>query len=184
MDIDRALRLWKEAAVYRKFLRKFVRDYRQCVGEMQGSERAHARARAHKLRGAAGSLVLEGIFQAAKALEYSLAGGLPVEGAYTALQQALDDALLQIQAYAGEEPESEPATPADRERLRQVLQLALQRLEEDSPSAVEPVLVELATLLPAPDLRALRDALESFAFEAGKGAVRLLAEQHRIELED
>ena len=94
MDIDRALRLWKEAAVYRKFLRKFVRDYRQCVGEMQGSERAHARARAHKLRGAAGSLVLEGIFQAAKALEYSLAGGLPVEGAYAALQQALDRPYL------------------------------------------------------------------------------------------
>ncbi len=186
MDMDRALVLWKDASVYRKFLHKFVRDYQHCVSEMRNMDPVAAKAHAHKLRGAAGSLVLDGLVQACRALEQCLTCGVPSQDAYALLQQALDGTVAQIHVYAGVEPQcADAASPAtiDRNLLRPLLLLALQRLEEDSPAAVEPVLADLATLLPAAELLALRGALESYAFDACKLAVRFLARQHHIQLE-
>lgn len=188
MDLDRALGLWREAAVYRKFLHKFVRDYRHCVAEMRKLDPLAAKVQAHKLRGAAGSLVLDGVVQASLVLEHCLATGTDTQDAYAALQRAMQGALAQIEVYAGLESQCADIAPAlraplDRKRLRPLLLLALQRLEEDSPAAVEPVLEDLAALLPAVELLALRGALESYAFDACKLALRFLARQHHIQLE-
>jgi HPt (histidine-containing phosphotransfer) domain-containing protein len=192
MDVERALAIWKDAEVYRKFLRKFARDYGPCVGEMRASASAAAKARAHKLRGAAGSLVLDGIAHAAQVLEHCLGSASNPQAAYATLQQELDVALAQIQAYAGAEPQLAPSAqgpavphlaPTERDRLRQLLQRALQRLDDDTPAAVEPVLAELADVLPHAALAPLRSALENYAFDAGKRAVHTLATQHQLQLE-
>jgi PAS domain S-box-containing protein len=187
LDPERALAIWKDAEVYRKFLRKFARDYRHCVTELRNGDLPAAKALAHKLRGAAGSLVLQGIVQATQALEHCQVNQLPPEAAYAALQKAFDVALLQIEAYAGAEPatveDSAAAALTDPTRLQQLLRLALLRLEEDSPSAVEPVLAEITALLGVSDLLPLRNALESYQFEACKRAVRALAERHQLALE-
>jgi CheY-like chemotaxis protein len=187
LDPERALAIWKDVEVYRKFLRKFARDYRHCVTELRNGDLPATKALAHKLRGAAGSLVLQGIVQATQALEHGLTSDLPLDAAYADLQKAFDMALLQIEAYAGAEPAtvqgSASAALVDPTQLQQLLRLALLRLEEDSPSAVEPVLAELTAVLGGSDLLPLRNALESYQFEACKRAVHALAQRHQLLLE-
>jgi CheY-like chemotaxis protein len=187
MDIERAVSIWKDAGVYRKFLRKFARDYRLCVSEMRSGDVVAAKARAHKLRGAAGSLVLGGIVQATQELEQCLASGANPDPAYAGLQGAFDVALAQIQVYAGSDPgDTQDAPPpglTDPARLRALLQSALLKLEEDSPSLVEPVLADLTAMLGVADLMALRSALENYQFDACKREVRALAARHHITLE-
>jgi HPt (histidine-containing phosphotransfer) domain-containing protein len=100
-DIERALGLWKQAEVYQQFLRKFARDYRLCVAEMRPLAPDAVRSRAHKLRGAASSLVLEPLVEATRALEDCLAAGQDPQAALDALQLTLDQAMARIQAYAG-----------------------------------------------------------------------------------
>jgi hypothetical protein len=154
---------------------------------MRSTDVAAAKARAHKLRGAAGSLVLNGIVQATQELEQCLASGANPDPAYAALQTAFDEALLEIQAYAGSDAgdaqDPQPPAQTDPARLRALLQDALLKLEEDSPSVVEPVLADLTTLLGAADLLPLRSSLENYQFDACKRAVKALAARHHLSLE-
>ena len=93
------LALWKDAAVYRQYLRKFAHHYAGSVRDMAPAGPAAA-ALAHKMAGAAGSLALEQVAAQAREACRVLRAAADPGAALTNLQAALDTALESIWRYA------------------------------------------------------------------------------------
>ncbi|MEI6413744.1 MAG: PAS domain S-box protein [Pseudomonadota bacterium] len=104
LDIEQGLNLWKDAEVYRKFLRKFAADYadstRIMTQALAGNDRDKATKLAHKLKGAAGSLALSEVVSQASEIHQKLKAGAGVDEALEAFQQVLETALASIDRYA------------------------------------------------------------------------------------
>ena len=184
MHVEYALGIWRDDAVYQKFLRKFAADYGKCVAAMRNSSLAQAKAQAHKLRGAAGSLALERLAYASQLLEAALDAGHGFEAAYLELQSTLNTTLEHIQLYAGaavNAPEPGPRLMDPVEVLR-LLREATRRLEDDSPGQVEPVFNLLDKMVASGDMALLRRTLENFDFDACKTAVVALAAKLELQL--
>ena len=111
MAVERALRLWMDAAVYRIYLRKFVLAYSDAAAIAERSERPAAQALAHKLRGSAGNLAPDGVASAAAELEQALNEAGDPTDCLAGLQSAMDTALKSIDRYAPPEAQA-GASPA------------------------------------------------------------------------
>ena len=98
--VERALRLWMDAAVYRIYLRKFVLAYSDAASIAERSKRPAAQALAHKLRGSAGNLALDGGASAAAELEQALNEGGDPTDCLAGLRSTMDTALKSIDRYA------------------------------------------------------------------------------------
>jgi HPt (histidine-containing phosphotransfer) domain-containing protein len=183
LDIDRALRSWRDAERYKTFLRKFLQDYGHCADQLRASDTDTARALLHKLVGAAGSLVLDDIAAAARQLHQSLAQGLRPERDFMALQDAFARAQGPILGYVGDVPVAAGRLPATQDvaLLAQLLQQLLQALEQDTPLAAEPALQALAERLPAGDVLPLQSALQGFDFSLCKREALALAARIKLQ---
>lgn len=105
LDVAQGMRIWQNKSVtYHLFLRKFVQDYANFMGELtvalQGRDIQTAKALAHKIKGVAGNLALGDVALAAARLETQCAAGATdIETAE--LHTALDTALHSIALYLG-----------------------------------------------------------------------------------
>ncbi len=186
LAVGRGLASWKDADVYRQFLRKFARDYADCVREMSGAERMLASTLAHKLTGAAGNLALVDVAALAADADRVLRAGHDPTAALAALQVALTTTLASIQRYAPTEVSSNVAPPdAGRlEAMAPLLHRLLAAFDTDNPNAVRSVLSELRKVLPPASIAPLENAVENFDFRDGEFAARNLAEELGISPED
>lgn len=184
ISVGRGLGLWMDAGVYQQYLRKFARDYRDCVQAMAGSEPAVAATLAHKLKGAAGSLALPDIARMADETDRMLQTGDDTAACFTRLQTALDTALISIAQYAPSDiaAENQPAGDVDRAEAATLLEKLLAGLNTDRTSAIRPVLAELDKVLPSDCLAAIHAAVEAFDFRAGEAATRALATELNISI--
>jgi two-component system sensor histidine kinase/response regulator len=102
--LDAGLANWKDATIYKRYLRKFARDYAHSVDEISArlgrAEPLPACALAHKLQGAAASLALVQVPLLARDLQQVLHSHGDSVAALAALQGALDIALASIAQYA------------------------------------------------------------------------------------
>ena len=101
------LALWKDASIYRQYLRKFAHHYVGSVRDMAQAGPA-AVALAHKMAGAAGSLALEQVAVQAKEAGRVLRAGDNPAPALASLQAALDTARDSIARYAPAEAAGVP----------------------------------------------------------------------------
>jgi HPt (histidine-containing phosphotransfer) domain-containing protein len=192
LDVAQALAVWRDAARYQTFLRKFLHDYAHCVEQLRASDVVTARALTHKLVGAAGSLVLIDIAAAARKLHQTLTLGQAPEPELIALQTAFDQAQGAILQYLGEAPSALAGTTglqpdmlklAELAELARLLKQVLAALEEDTPLAVEPELEVLAKLLSADHVAPLQKALQDFNFSLCKDELRRLAGKMNVQLD-
>jgi CheY-like chemotaxis protein len=98
--LDAGLANWKDEAIYRRYLRKFARDYAGSVHDIARADIAPACALAHKLQGAAASLALVQVALLARQAQQVLRSQADPVAALAALQGALDTALASIAHYA------------------------------------------------------------------------------------
>jgi signal transduction histidine kinase/DNA-binding response OmpR family regulator len=191
IDFNKGLRLWRDEAVYHRYLRRFVESHAQNAVQIADllarQKRVEAAAMAHKLKGAAGSLALTQIEQLAGEIEHALKERTDPQGSVTLLQAALAAALPVIAALPSgnsSELEAVPLT-ADIVTLVTPLLKDLQRvLEQDNPDAVEPIVSGLALRLPAARLQNLRRAIDAFDFRAARAQARSLAEHLGVALKE
>jgi hypothetical protein len=186
LNIDQALQTWRDAAVYASFLRKFVRDYANFVNGLRDAPPSTVRAQAHKLRGAAGSLVLSDIAVAAAELEHAAKADLPTTQPLDALDAVILATFAEIKLYTGEESDvqPDPVQTVSTATLSATFRKTLLALDEDSPTNVEPLLKVIRTSVSAEDMVPLQEALTNFDFEACKTEVRALARKYNIKCED
>jgi PAS domain S-box-containing protein len=185
LNIVQALQIWRDAAVYASFLRKFMRDYADFVNDLRGTTSATIKAQAHKLRGAAGSLVLSALSAAAAELENASNADLPTAQAIDVLNTVMTVTFDEIKLYIGEETDvqPDPVQVISAAGLSATFRKTLVALDEDSPTNVEPLLEEIRASVSAEDMVPLQEALASFDFETCKTAVRALARKCNVKLE-
>ncbi len=186
LALEQGLETWKDAAIYRRYLRKLAREYADVVTQMSTAEPTQAAALAHRLRGAAGNLGLLQVAEAALAAEQAIGAGAGAAATLADLQRTMDTALASIAAYAAAEVQAPPlaaAVAAAPTWVAELLALTLQALDTDSPDAAEALLAELAGAIPGERLEPLRAALEDFDFRAAEQAVRTLANDLGLALE-
>jgi HPt (histidine-containing phosphotransfer) domain-containing protein len=144
----------------------------------------------HKLRGAAAQLGLEALAQiATEAERLAVEAGDP-SSALPGLRHTLQETLAAIERLASESAPAtagmvatEEARALDPTHLPQLLQLA-QALETDDIAAMEPLLDQLATVLPLTLLTPLRQAVESYDFNAAKQLVQAAIVRLQSQTED
>jgi CheY-like chemotaxis protein len=190
LDIERGLGIWRQADVYRKFLRKFSVDYADCGRRISRAvelgDRSAAAALAHKMKGAAANLALVDVARCAAEIDQTVKAGGDLGGLLARFQQALDTSLVSIAGYAPAiESVSASPVPLEREsaaRVAATLQELLQTLDADNPDGAEPLLNELASALPAELLQSVGMMLNDFDFRGAEAATRQLAETLGISL--
>ena len=183
IDMQQALRVWQDAAIYQRVLTTFATHYADAptvlAGLLDQRDRKGAAALLHKMKGAAGSLVLTEIAAIAGRMEGALARDEDLVAESHQLRDALDRTLAAIGQLA--RPPAEPARPAeapiDPDRAGPLLDAMLRALDTDSPDRAEELLVELAPLLPTERISELSVCLEAFDFRAAETVVhRLVAD--------
>ena len=184
LAIQRGLAIWREPAVYQRYLRKFAEDYGNSARTIAASDSFDGATLAHKLLGAAGNLALLDVAQAASEIDRTLQVGDDITAVLNALQTALDTALASILLYAPDATDR-AATPAPMETGETALLLTqiLGALNADNPSVVEPLLQKLRKRLPVHQLATLISAVDNFDFRGGEAAAHSIAAQLGIILE-
>ena len=99
VDIEYGLTIWKNPKHYRDCLLVFVKNYTDCVSEMNQMDDTNASAIAHKLKGSAGNLAIVDVAKTASELEHALRSGDNPADLYIRLQAALDTALASITKF-------------------------------------------------------------------------------------
>ncbi|MFH1871082.1 MAG: response regulator [Pseudomonadota bacterium] len=185
IDVERGLAVWQEEVVYKQYLRKFARDYGSSLDDIPGLNPDDASRFAHKLKGAAGNLALMQVAAQAGDVEGILHEGGDPAGCFENLRAALVAAVESIEQYAGAgNSDAEQATgDVDLAKVAALLALTLKACNSDNPDGVEPLLIELDSLLPAEQRAPLRDAVQTFDFRGAEAATRALASSLNISLE-
>ena len=191
IDIKAGLRVWRQAAVYGKFLRKFAADYQDCAQvltqALHRGETTYAAAVAHKLKGAAGNLALADVAACAAELEQRLKSGAHAATKVSTLQSALEIACASIAIYAPGGPNGtgvdSVTTPEQLQHLQIGLPSLLVALDADDMDAAEHHLMELERLVGPEPLAWVHATLSDFDFRGAEAAVRQLCERFDIALE-
>ena len=191
LDVEAGLKTWRQKSVYARFLRKFVQDHTDAAAQMvqtlQRGEHQAVSTHAHKIKGAAGNLALVDVARCARDIDNGIKNHLDVAEALEQLHQALQVAQASIARYAPEgelasASSAEPDTACTAQALP-LLEALLQALDADNPDAAEPLLGELAQLLPAASLELVRSTLTDFDFRgaevATRGLLQSLQTSHR-----
>jgi signal transduction histidine kinase/CheY-like chemotaxis protein/HPt (histidine-containing phosphotransfer) domain-containing protein len=184
MAMAEALKVWRDPAVYRRFLAKFAHDNAGCVQRMREwlaqGDSGQAGAMAHKIKGSAGNLSLPALAQAAERVERRLMGGADATAELAAMQAAFDEACRLIRDATTEAEAAQPAAPAAAVgQPRAVLDELLVALDGDNPDLAAPLLRQLDGLVPKARLARLRGHVDDFDFRAAEAEARALV----VELE-
>ncbi|MEA3642945.1 MAG: ATP-binding protein [Lamprobacter sp.] len=209
LAVGRALALWKDVEVYRRYLRGFAKEYAEVIALIRTAVPGEARRIAHQIKGAAGNLGLEEVAAQAAALERDCASAdadranldsaladadgsraAPTAALHAALHAALEQAFAAIARYAPDEttPTLAESTPVeqgspDAARIVPLLRAALEAFAGFDPIGAEPALAQLARELPGAQLTAVRQAIDDLDATAGRAAVAALAARLGVELE-
>ena len=190
LDIDRGLRAWKDAAVYRKFLNKFIVDYGNAADLMEETTKenpAAAAALAHKLKGAAASLAIVDVSRIAGEIDQQLKSGQDPGASFASIQHALSIALSSIREYS---PRIETPLPdffpdaTQKDNVTKLLHELLRALDADNPDNAEPVISSLTSMLSAQRLDSIQATLADFDFRGAEAATRQLADDLAIPLDE
>jgi signal transduction histidine kinase/DNA-binding response OmpR family regulator len=190
LAVDEAVKVWRDLAVYRRFLAKFARDNADSMEQLRQlldrGDAKHAGALLHKLKGSAGNLALPELARTAGHLEHRLMEGGDVRGELEPLRAAFARACRAIAAYTGETEDAAPASahgPASKARLRMLLGELLQALDHDNPDLAAPALQQLDGLLPQARLAALRACVDDFDFRRAEQMARNLVAELSEQME-
>ncbi len=108
LDVARGEAVWEDAALYHKYLHRFVQEYDGIVEQMRAADRTVATALAHKLVGSARTMALPDVAHCAREVHRALVEGEDPAATLEVLAAALQVTLASIARYAGPVP---PATP-------------------------------------------------------------------------
>ncbi|HEX7981903.1 MAG TPA: response regulator [Duganella sp.] len=184
IDIARARLVWTEWADYGAVLARFAADYGdvadRLAAELAARGPAGIDALCHQLKGVAGNLALPEVSRLAGELHKAAVEGGDAAGLIAPLRAALATVLESIAALASAEAQRGAVVPAPSTAALEALDTTelltglLACLDQDNPDAAAPLLVALASRLPADALAPVRARLDGFDFRGAEEEVRAL----------
>jgi|GEM_PF-5586480 len=199
INSDFGLKLFNNLEQYHRYLRRFAEQYRPILAGLtaETADPATLKALAHKLRGSAANLGLERVAATASQVETRLQQGADAAAigdlheALRATLQAINNSLPTPIPGSSSGSSSALAsasaltpTRIDPTQVTPLLRQAIAGLATLDPGAVEPVLEQLERFLSAARLAPIADALECFSFDQAEAALRKLAAELEISLEE
>jgi HPt (histidine-containing phosphotransfer) domain-containing protein len=181
LDVDQALRVWRDEARYQSYLRMLLADYSGTLSALDTLEPAAQAAMVHKFAGAAGNLGLMPASQAAKAYEQARRGGADLQAALAELARHCSVAWASIAQYLAEntllpEPAAQAAqAAAPAGAVAPLLEQLRAILASDNPEGSDAVLQALAAHLGEAPLQPLRKAIAMFDFRQAERILHSLA---------
>ncbi len=191
LDVARGIVNWRDAATFRSYLEKFVdshaADPERAAALIEAGDAVAAARIVHKLAGSAGTMALTALAREAAALEGALKVGAAPPALVDELQVRMRDTLAAVAAYLASPAASGAGRAAadgaaaiggdfDDDDMAASLGALRDALDRDDPSVIEPLLRDLAPLIPPPELGELRRRVDEFDFRAAEALVdRLLA---------
>lgn len=158
LDIDNGLgRLMGDRPLYLKILRRFLHDHgttpRQVLADFQAGNYAGARLKTHTLKGAAGMIGAQQVYQLTAALEMALRAQAPeLQQQLQQLELAQDQLLGAVSVLLGAPEDTHSAQDVAPDPAAPAIQLLLARLaghlREGDDAAID-MLEHCATLLAA-----------------------------------
>ncbi len=184
LAIEQALKVWKDADAYRRFLRKFAADYADSAHRIAAMAPDQAAQLAHKLKGAAGSLALNDVMEAADHLVRELRRGRTGNSAVARLREEMSIALESIGHYApSADARPDDRLPVNLALAEPIIRATLQSLDRDEPGEVELHLESLDRVLPGTLVAPIRARVEDFDFRGAESALRDVAQQLGVSLD-
>ena len=187
LDVESGQSMWRNAATYQKFLRKFISDYTDPVATMDSMEAQNLDAMLHKFAGAAGSLGLTEASLSAKAFMRISREGGDLADAMNALKTQISIAWSSMQRYLDDQsPRSNisQATVLENASLAALLNKLMIILKADNPSGFEVILASLAALVDASQFKILQNAIVNFNFREAERIVQAIAKNSDTFLEE
>ena len=184
--VGRGLKIWKDKKVYQQYLLKFVRDYKDVYERIAQDDKSEASALAHKLKGVAGSLALDEIAECAGEVEHLIILGEVTTDATARLLSALEITLRSIKIFAPSDLQKTSHSENgnfDSDHVGKSLSQMLKAFNSD-PDYVMPVLTVLSRSLSSERLNRIYMAVENLDFRGGEMAVRLLAAELGVAIEE
>ncbi len=187
-------RVGGDRSIYRKILSRFYQNNQYQVQEIQNAmddqDMAEAASRVHKLKGVAGNIGAQEVYQSAALLEKALNEDKSTEARdlLPKLQDELDTVLHGLSTLMDEDSEQTPdnlfepeAKVPDREEISRLLDELKGVLETDI-AKVQEKLQELTDFMgDVPELNAMSEALDDYDTDAVLSAMQDLAK--RLELD-
>jgi HPt (histidine-containing phosphotransfer) domain-containing protein len=171
---------WKDVAVYKTFLHRFLTSYRQAGVELQTAQDNGdinaAKALAHKLKGMVSNLGLDAMAQHCIAVEHALDKAQSLLIPAHNLQMAIDE----LATYLTEEtrvptlPTLDYTLPGKRLEILQLVEQLLTALSFNNPGNAEPLLAALEAQLGIDALAIIRNKVLTYSFREAESLVNEL----------
>ena len=181
LNVQTALRTWRHEDKYQSFLRLFMADYTDKLAALDTLDEVQRGTLIHKLAGAAGSLGMMQVSEAAKAYGKVAREHGDLDAARAALQQQIAVAWASMQQYLqdGAQPGMPLTPPTPTEPMPVLLDKLMAILATDNPDGSAELLRALAPLVAHAPWSALQQAIAQFNFrEAERLVRRMAAEPH------
>ncbi|HSY28333.1 MAG TPA: response regulator [Burkholderiaceae bacterium] len=185
--IAKGLEVWKDIAVYKRFLVKFSSDYADCCSRLTAfhieSDHVAMRALAHKVRGSAANLALLEIAQCAQEVEIVPVNASDLPEIISRLHSALNTAFSSIKLLSADAVTPAPAqqVPTNIVDITPVLAELLRALDTNSPIRANQLLKEFSTVLPQDSITALHSRIDDFDFRGAESVIHRLAAELGID---
>ncbi|MDH3346854.1 MAG: PAS domain S-box protein [Desulfobulbaceae bacterium] len=181
VNIEKGIKTWLDAEKYSQSLIGFANKYGDCEEKFQTmlNKKEHDKAYhlAHALKGVAGNLAADRIYQLAKDIDLDLKSGktnnalLNIELLGKEIQRTIID-IKKIDLPT-QKIGIKPSQP-DLQKTREILNNILQNLDSDNPDLVLPMIDLLTDHLEETSLAPLREHIEEFDFDEAKNHVQLM----------
>jgi len=186
VDFQAGLKIWGNEKAYKNALKSFAHRHEKDVQKIaallneEAVQQAHQLA--HALKGVAGNLALNQVYEGATALSARLREG-KLEGMdpmLEGLEQDLHQVVRAITHMDEKEQENEnddvviDLSQRDNRQLNVLLESLIYSFDHNDPGRIEPILEELKTLIPPKLLSDIETRLQVFDFESAKEEAQAL----------
>ncbi|WP_347986198.1 PAS domain S-box protein [Methylomonas sp. AM2-LC] len=172
---------WKDAAIYKTFLRRFVTSYQQAGLDLQAAQDKGdinaAKALAHKLKGMVSNLGLDVITQHCIAVEQALANQLSLQIPAQNLQMAINElaACLTVDTQVNILPREDYTLAGKRSEILQLVEQLQTALSLNNPGNAEPLMAALEAELGHAVLVAIKDKVLTYSFREAESLLHELS---------
>ncbi|PRC95172.1 response regulator [Solimicrobium silvestre] len=185
IEVEKGLSVWRDVAMYRKFLVKFCSDFADSSDLLDSyfasGNHETAQALLHKLKGAAGNMALFDVARLAAEVEaIELSTGL--SDGLRQLRSALAIAFSSVAKFAAqaEEEATSDLVAANVKPLHQILPELLQALDSDAPDNANRLVASMKALLIPDFIAQLEARIDSFDFRGAEALVRRLIDNPQL----
>lgn len=190
IDCQEGINRFGDKSAYFAYLGKFIENYANTGNEVarfiQLGDTNAASALVHKLKGVAGNLALKNTADLAHKIESLLATGSAINDATKSLQQAIDEACKSISClinqFSGSDKGSGLTKAVDNNpgELIALLEQLFHTLDQDNPSAVESMLLQLQPKLPPAEFGLIQGQVAAFDFRSAEKSTKELILKYKL----